>query len=114
MSSEHYPDGTVRSVTTGYRTTVTLHGEFDIAVTPVLTAHLDDATAGPRPEVVVDLRTVTFIDCSTLGLLCRAGRRCRERDGTLTLICTDPRTLHLLGIAGLPQAVPLADLRSRP
>ncbi|MCZ4117807.1 STAS domain-containing protein [Streptomyces sp. H39-S7] len=108
-SSDHRPDGSVCSVTIGTRTTVALHGEIDLAMAPQLIEHLDAATAGHRPDVVVDLRAVTFIDCSSLGLLCRARRRSQERHGHLSLICTDARTLRLLRLADLLRIFPLTD-----
>lgn len=75
---------------------VTLHGEIDLLTAPAVTARLDRLTAGRRPDVVIDLRTVDFIDCSGLGALCRARRRALARRGRLRLVCDSPRFLQIL------------------
>ncbi|MGI5347063.1 STAS domain-containing protein [Streptomyces sp. CA-250714] len=72
-------------------TVVELSGEIDIRTAPSLGARLDALTAGPRPELVVDLRSVSFIDCSGLRLLCRARNRTVARRGRLRLV-TDSRS----------------------
>ncbi|WP_320784796.1 STAS domain-containing protein [Streptomyces sp. CRN 30] len=86
---------------TAGRTVVQLIGEIDFAVVLRVTAPLDTLTAGPRPDLVIDLGPVDFLDCSGLGLLCRVRRRTEERGGRLTLVCTDPGVLKLLRIVKL-------------
>lgn len=49
----------------------------------------------------MDLRPGEFLDCSTLGLLCRTRRRALERGGHLTLVCVQPWHLRILKAAGL-------------
>ncbi|WP_435885500.1 STAS domain-containing protein [Streptomyces collinus] len=46
---------------------VTLHGELDLLTAPALRVRLDDVTAGPCPDLVLDLRPVSFIDCGAGG-----------------------------------------------
>lgn len=96
--------------TSGEDTVVELHGEMDIATVDVVTAHLDAATAGQRPSVLVDLSAVTFIDCAGMGPIRRAWRRALERGGRLTLVCSDPRTLRILRLTGLTPAVAVVPL----
>ncbi|MEY9997427.1 anti-sigma B factor antagonist [Streptomyces sp. V4I8] len=64
-------------------------------------AHTDAATTRSGVRVIVDLRPVEFLDCSTLGLLCRTRRRALERGGQLTLVCVRPWHLRILKAAGL-------------
>ena len=82
-------------------TVVELHGEIDIATAQQTTLHLDVATARDAPLVVVDLRGVTFIDSTGLRPVCRAWCRAVDRGGNLTLVCTAPRILSTLRLAGL-------------
>jgi anti-sigma B factor antagonist len=103
-------DGCVRVRETHGGPVVELHGEIDIATTSLVTAHLDAATRGRRPSVVIDLRAVTFIDCAGLGPISRAARRARERGGLLSLVCDVPRTLHILQLTGLTPPIPLTAL----
>ncbi|MER6632413.1 STAS domain-containing protein [Streptomyces sp. NPDC000987] len=97
--SSRTPDPTVRTV--AGRTVVALRGEIDVLVAPSLSARLDALTSSPSPDVVVDLRAVSFIDCSGLGVLCRVRNRVLARDGRLRLVSDDPGFLRLLRPAGL-------------
>ncbi|MGW3095304.1 STAS domain-containing protein [Streptomyces sp. NPDC001102] len=78
------PPPTVRVV--AGRTVVVLRGEIDLFAVPSLSARLDELTAGPCPDLVLDLRDVAFIDCSGLGMLCRVRNRVLAREGRLRLV----------------------------
>ncbi|GAA3811916.1 anti-sigma factor antagonist [Streptomyces coacervatus] len=82
-------------------TVVEVVGEIDLATVAFLLEHLDAATAGPQPDVLVDLRQVDFFDCSGLRVLCRAESRARERGGRLRVVSDAPGIRRLLGGAGL-------------
>ncbi|MEW2398801.1 STAS domain-containing protein [Streptomyces sp. NPDC046862] len=87
-------------------TVVALSGEIDMATEGFVSEHLDVATAPPEPDVLVDLRGVTFFDCSGLRLLCRAETRARERGGRLRIVSDLPRIRSLLRAAGLLRRFP--------
>ncbi|WP_051814740.1 STAS domain-containing protein [Streptomyces iakyrus] len=95
--------------TAGKAHVVTLRGEIDLLTAPALRAHLDSLTAGPGPDLVLDLRRVSFIDCSGLGVLCRARNRVLARHGRLRLV-TDSvflrRVLWHAGLAGVFEVLP--------
>ncbi|WP_419994698.1 STAS domain-containing protein [Streptomyces boninensis] len=94
-------------------TVLELRGEIDLAALPRLQPHIDMATGGHAPQIAIDLRQVTFLDCSGLRLLCRARTRAEERGGEVRLVCTHPLTLRILRAAGLMQAFrPVADLEA--
>ncbi|MFI8192623.1 STAS domain-containing protein [Streptomyces sp. NPDC085946] len=105
MSETHRrsPAGPTERVVAG-TTVVGLSGEIDILAQPALSARLDALTSGPRPEVVVDLRSVSFIDCSGLNVLCRARIRVAARRGRLRLVADSPRFLRLLRLLQLADA----------
>ncbi|MBC3843383.1 STAS domain-containing protein [Streptacidiphilus sp. 4-A2] len=86
-------------------TVVEFHGDIDIATTYQSTRHLDAATAGTAPLVVLDLRGVTFIDSTGLGPISRAWCRAVDRGGDLILLCTEPRILSILRLAGLTPTI---------
>ncbi|MDN3029277.1 STAS domain-containing protein [Streptomyces sp. S.PB5] len=73
-------------VVVGSATVAELRGELDVVAALRLSARLDALTAGPSPDLVLDLRGVSFIDCSGLGLLCRARNRVLARRGRLRLV----------------------------
>ncbi|MFE3638601.1 STAS domain-containing protein [Streptomyces sp. NPDC059168] len=86
-------------------TVVAVSGEIDLVSADALTARLDTLTAGPRPDLVLDLRPATFIDCAGLSVLCRARNRTLARRGRLRLVADDStgllRMLRLTGLGGV-------------
>jgi len=84
-----------------WATVLEMRGEIDLATAPSLSARLDTLTARSRPDLVLDLRRVSFIDCAGLGILCRARSRTLARQGRLRLITDSSRFLGVLRHAGL-------------
>ncbi|MFJ9566924.1 STAS domain-containing protein [Streptomyces fuscichromogenes] len=93
------PPDTVRTV--DETTVVTLYGEIDLVTAIPLVSGLDALTAGTHPDLVLDLRAVSFIDCAGLSVLCRTRNRVRARSGRLRLITDSARFLRILRAAGL-------------
>ncbi|WBO68628.1 STAS domain-containing protein [Streptomyces camelliae] len=85
----------------GGATVVPLLGEIDVLTAPALSARLDRLTADARPDLALDLRPVTFIDCAGLGVLCRARNRVRARRGRLRLVTDDAGFQRVLRATGL-------------
>lgn len=77
-------------------TVVTAAGELDIATVVHTDAIFTAASSGNRPEVVVDLRQVTFLDCAGVRPLVNAARRINEARGSLTLLADHPVVLKVL------------------
>ncbi|MER6156326.1 STAS domain-containing protein [Streptomyces sp. NPDC001868] len=82
--------------TAGGTTVVTLRGELDVMTAPSLTARLDALASGPLPDLVLDLRPVSFIDCAGLGVLCRVRNRVKARNGRLRLVTNSSQFLRIL------------------
>jgi anti-sigma B factor antagonist len=80
---------------------VVVRGEIDVASAPELRTHLHELCATGAPSVAVDLRSVTFLDSSALGVLVGALRRCRENDTDFRLVIDSPRLLKIFEITGL-------------
>jgi anti-anti-sigma factor len=95
MFDEEHDFG-VRQWTVGGTTVVELSGELDLCAGVRAAARLDAVTNGPRPDVVVDLRGVSFIDCSGLSVLVRARRRTLDRGGRFGIVGDSPCVLRLL------------------
>ncbi|MEV6481837.1 STAS domain-containing protein [Streptomyces sp. NPDC051576] len=85
----------------GDATVVTLRGEIDVLAAPPLSTRLDRLTAGPRPDLVLDLRPVSFIDCAGLSVLCRAHNRARARQGRVRLVTDSALFVRVLRCTGL-------------
>ncbi|MEU3885131.1 STAS domain-containing protein [Streptomyces sp. NPDC029041] len=101
------PHPTERTV--GGTTVVTVRGEIDLLTAPGLAARLDILTADPCPDLVLDLSPVSFMDCTGLGVLCRARNRVMARHGRIRLV-TDSTflrwTLRHAGLAGVFEVLP--------
>ncbi|MDT0386641.1 STAS domain-containing protein [Streptomyces dubilierae] len=88
---------------------VTVRGEMDLLTAPALRDRLDLLTAGPCPDLVLDLRAVSFIDCTGLGVLCRARNRVLARRGRLRLVGGGAflrRLFRYTGVAGAFEVLP--------
>ena len=76
---------------------IALSGEVDLYTAPEGAKH-----------VVVDLTGTTFIDSTTLGVLVGGVRRLREKDGDLSLVCSDRNINKIFEITGLDHAFPIS------
>jgi anti-sigma B factor antagonist len=90
--------------TTGDVPVVAVSGELDLASVPGLRGRLEAHLDAGRSMIVVDLRAVTFLDSTALGVLVGVLKRCRELGGDLRLVITEPRILKLFRITGLQEA----------
>jgi anti-sigma B factor antagonist len=107
------PDPWVRERLLDDAVLVELRGEIDALAAPRLTPYLDSLSAADKPDIVVDLRPVTFIDCSGLTVLVRLRNRVRARSGRVRLVCDDPRTLRTLRVTRLSPHFPILDAPPR-
>src|SRR5450759_5285091 len=89
---------------------ITLSGEVDLYTAPELKQLLDAVAEGAK-HVVVDLSKTTFIDSTTLGVLVGGVRRLREKDGDLSLVCSDRNITKIFEITGLDQVFSIAASR---
>ena len=90
---------------------VTATGEIDLSTSPALRAALRDPAALAR-VVVLDLRAVTFMDSSGLGVIVGQNKRARE-EGFRFAVSVTPGTEveRILDLSGLAGAL---DLRATP
>ena len=82
-------------------------GELDLYTAPELKQELLEAIEGGVTKIVVDLTRTTFIDSATLGVLVGAVRRLRERNGTLSIVCSDRSIRKIFEIPGLDRVLPI-------
>ncbi|MCX5095968.1 STAS domain-containing protein [Streptomyces sp. NBC_00365] len=102
MSENHAPVAvSPAGHTSNGATIVALHGEIDPLTATPLAERLDALTAHPNPDLVLDLRSVTFIDCAGLSVLCRARNRTLTQQGRLRLVSDSPGFRHILCATGL-------------
>lgn len=84
-------------------TVVWLHGEQDGAAVPALLRAFAEAASGSLgdPDVVVDLRDVTFIDCSTVSALLRARSDLRVDGRPVTFRAPSRCVRRLFAVCGV-------------
>jgi anti-sigma B factor antagonist len=75
-------------------------GEVDLSTAPLLDGALAAGLASGCPTVVVDLRDISFVDCTGIGLLTQASCRAR-RQGT---------QLHILASRAIARTAAILDL----
>ena len=62
-----------------------------------------------KPQILVDLSEVPFMDSAGLGALIGGIRRTREQDGKVVVACSRPTLLRLLHTTGFDRIVPVAE-----
>ena len=82
--------------------TVALAGELDLASAPVLREAAEPPIDEGRP-IVIDLRELTFIDSTGLGVLVGALKLARAAGGDVSLRNPSRSTHKILEIAGLTE-----------
>jgi anti-sigma B factor antagonist len=82
-------------------------GELDIATVGQVRAALADRA--PGEGVVLDLRSLDFLDTSGLQLIVEMHREAREQDYPLTILRGSPGVQRVFEIAGLDAVLPFSD-----
>ncbi len=104
-----HPPFDLRVVRTGRAVHIAPCGELDIATTPELEQALSGATADGVPQIVLDLRELTFMDSTGLRALAQANARATELGVSLSIIRGPRQIERVLEISGLGALLPLVD-----
>ncbi len=83
------------------RQVLLVEGDVDVSTAPKLQADLQAALQGPADEVLVDLRAVTFIDSTGLGVLVNARQRARNAGARLSLLLPEGHARFPFEVTGL-------------
>jgi anti-sigma B factor antagonist len=86
--------------------TLLLGGELDLAQAEDLTRLLSRTLRRSRC-IRLDLADVTFMDCTVLGVLVRAGHRARAAGGWVRISTCHPGVRRLLRLTGLEETFEL-------
>lgn len=95
-----------RSYQAGQFSVIEVVGEIDIAVSPAMRDFLDAAISS---QVVFDLRQVTFMDASGLGVLAEAWRMTNLSGGSVALVGPLKRVRRVLEVTQLDAVLPIYD-----
>jgi stage II sporulation protein AA (anti-sigma F factor antagonist) len=78
-------------------------GELDLATVPELRAIVMEMTDLQPREIVFDLRHISYMDSSGLGILVSAKKRLGAHRGEVVLITDQTPVLKALSLSGLDQ-----------
>lgn len=85
----------------GKASMIELEGEVDVYTAPQLKQQIINMLDSGTYNVIVNLSAVEYLDSTALGVLIGGLKRLRERNGTLDLICPNPRIKRIFEITGL-------------
>jgi anti-sigma B factor antagonist len=88
---------------------VTVAGEVDVTTASYLRDPLDDLVARGVVEHVVDLRAVTFLDSTGLGILVADHKAVCARGGSLQIIYAPGFVARVFRLTGVDRVVPVRD-----
>lgn len=80
---------------------IELAGEVDVYTAPDLKGQIINLLDNNITKVIVDLTDVDYLDSTALGVLIGGLKRLREREGSLDLVCPNPRIRRIFEITGL-------------
>jgi anti-anti-sigma factor len=79
---------------------VAVVGTLDLCSAAQLQNYLDDVLHVGGPRMVLDVRGITFMDCTGLEVLLRTYRTVSRQGGWLRLTAVPPRVRRLLELTG--------------
>ena len=79
---------------------VKLRGDLDLEMIPSASRLLHALDVA-----VIDMRTVTYLDSTALGMLIAARERIAGRGGVVRIVSSDPRLRRLLKVTGIEKSV---------
>jgi anti-sigma B factor antagonist len=92
----------------GGTSTLAIRGELDMAGAPCLRAFVDQLP-GPIGRLVLDLRDLSFLDSTGIGVLLKLERKVREGGGSVEVHGARRSVRRVLEITNLNQLMPLID-----
>jgi anti-sigma B factor antagonist len=95
----------------GQRAVVAVEGELDMAVVGRVQARFDDLVVASCPDIVADLRGLTFLDSEGLRLLVRLAVDARKSGWRFAIVDGSPVVRRKLEITGLTSYFHYAEAR---
>jgi anti-sigma B factor antagonist len=90
---------------------IAVRGEVHVSTAPEFSERLNEAIAGGKTGVVIDMTGVDFIDSTGLSVLLNALRRVTRNQGALALAVSNPTVLRLFEITRLDSTFDIAPTR---
>jgi anti-sigma B factor antagonist len=93
----------------GAAVVIEVSGELDLASGPELEAELDQVTGPDTQLLVIDLRTLDFMDSTGLSIIVRAHQRLAAEECEMSLVKGSQQVQRLLDLTGVAERLRLAD-----
>jgi anti-sigma B factor antagonist len=93
----------------GAETVLSLRGDLDIYTASRLREQLLDLVNDARPNLVIDLAELFFVDSTGLGTLVDGMKRVRQAGGSMTLRSPNASTRRAIEVSGLARILPIRD-----
>lgn len=93
----------------GAATIVAAAGEIDVFTAPDLDAELTKAVDSGQGNMIIDLREVSFLDSTGLGILVKCLKQAKTAGGSLRLVVSSEKIRKIFDITGLDAAMPIFD-----
>ncbi len=87
---------------------VEICGEIDIQSASQLRDELLQVVSSHGPQLALDLRGVTFLDCAGVNVLLATRRRARLEDGWVRVTRASPRARRTISLLGLQEVFGLS------
>jgi anti-anti-sigma factor len=100
----------VETARVGSAAYLVLIGELDLSCTERFRARVNDVIADSPEDVVVDLRSTTFVDSTGLALLLKLDSRSREEDFRLHVVRSQAEIVNaVFEASGVKNILPMCD-----
>lgn len=90
-------------------TVVSVGGEIDVYTAPKLRDRLSELVNDGRYHLVIDMEQVEFLDSTGLGVLVGGLKKVRAHQGSMEIVCHQPRLLKIFRITGLAKVFRIHD-----
>ncbi|HET6856715.1 MAG TPA: STAS domain-containing protein [Streptomyces sp.] len=93
----------VQTYVVGDTLVLSLAGDLDLHMSLMVFPSVSEAVRPAEGRVVIDLREVTFVDCSGLELLLQIRRLVRAQGGTVRILSPHPTLLRIVRYLALEE-----------
>jgi anti-anti-sigma factor len=90
---------------------VALAGELDLSCVGAVEETLDEAVAGERVRLCLDLSTLEFIDSTGMATVFRAHQAVAQAGGAMVVVCAPGHVRRTFETAGFTRILGVADSR---
>lgn len=100
----------IETINENIQTVLKLIGEIDVYTAPNLKEILLDLLSHSDARVVVDMKNVSYMDSTGLGVFISALKKCQEKGSSFKIINLQERVYRLFDITGLKEVMTIEEI----